>query len=178
MTLLTALMILGSPSYAGPSDPRPQFGASESFSEAEEARVLEEIKSRDPERARRLAMVKTRDPARYYDVLKRMARAFERELRDPEARARHERIQAVRHEIQALALDWSTADDGAKKKIRKEMDALANQMFELRQEERRGRLDELRAKLEKAEAEVAQHETRRDEVIAEHLDRLLEEIVQ
>ncbi|MCB9676983.1 MAG: hypothetical protein H6737_17840 [Alphaproteobacteria bacterium] len=174
--LFVALSLLSvAPAIAGPGDePRPHFGASTSLSEEDEARLLQEVASRDPERAEQLARLKTRDPARYYEVLGRVARGLDREARDPEARARHERIQGIRHEIKALAIEYQAAPDGEKKKLRKEMEKLAGDIFDLRQEERRARLDDLRERLKEAEAEVAEQDANRDAVIAEHLDALLQ----
>mgnify|MGYP001827156630 CR=1 FL=1 len=176
MKLFVALTLfaVSVPAMAGPGDhPRPHFGASMSMSDEDEAKLLEEIEARDPERAEKLSMLKTRDSAKYYEILHRVARGFEREARDPEMRIRHERIQAVRHEIAALGLEWKQAGEGEQKKLRKEMEKLAGQIFDLRQEERRSRIDELRNRIEEAEAEIEEQQANRDDVIAEHLDKML-----
>jgi len=175
MFVLTALFALSVPAVAGPGDsPRPAFGASLELSEAEEARILEAVAERDPDQAKRLKMLKTRDSGRYYEMLRRVARGLERERTDPETAARHERIQSVRHEIKALAIEHRQADEAEQKRLRKQMDKLASEIFDLRQEERRARLVELRERLEQAEAEVEEQDANRDAVIAEHLDKLLE----
>ncbi len=173
--VLTGLFV-GPVSLAGPGDdPRPEFGASLSISDDEEAALLEFVEEHAPDRIEQLQRLKRRDPARYARALQRIQRQAERVEDDPEAMARMERLQGLRHQIKALAIEHRSASDKDQKKLRKEMESLANQVFELRQEERRQRIEHIKAKLSEAEAEIADQDARRDAVIAEHLDRLLDD---
>jgi hypothetical protein len=172
--LIVPALLWAAPVLAA-DDPRPQFGASLEVSDAEEAEILDFVREHAPDRIEPLERLKRRDPARYAMALQRVKRQVERAKNDPEARARMERIQGLRHEIKALAIEHRAASDKEQKRIRNDMERLANQIFDLRQDERRQRIDEIKARLEEAEAEIADQEANRDAVIAEHLDKVLQE---
>lgn len=160
---------------AAPGDPPPlAFGPDRSAdAPLDEASVLRVIESIDPEQHRRLLRLKTRDPVLYQRLLQRARGRIERNANDPEALRRGMAMRQLNAQLKALREDYRTASGNRRVELRQQMVRQGLALFELRQEERRARLRDLRRKLDNLQSEVDQREANKDRLVDEYIDGLL-----
>ncbi|MEN0066609.1 MAG: hypothetical protein AAGA48_31035 [Myxococcota bacterium] len=140
----------------------------------DEANILESVRLLDPTQHQRLVRLKRRDPEQYRTVLRRIARRIERTASDPDALARAVEIRRINSEILALRDRYQATSSGDERvSLRAQMVKKALALMELKQVERRVRLQELQSKLDKLQAEVDQREANKDRLVDEYIDGLL-----
>jgi hypothetical protein len=130
-----------------------------------EAALLARVAERDPAYHERLLALRERDPAAYAVQLARVARIAERYDEDPAFAARVDQIRDLETEFHAIAERWRAASPADRPRLAVEMRAVATQVFELKQAERRQRIAEFQAQLVRLESEVSALEAERDAII-------------
>jgi len=167
---------------AGPDEPsdvpaaailRPDVDAGEA--PIDETRLLAAVKDVDPLQYERLLRLKRRDPVAYHAVLRRIERRIARTSRDPEALARAVEMRSLNQQLLVLRDRYLTSSGDERVAIRAQMVTKALALLELKQAERRARLQELQSKLDKLQAEVDERETNKDRLVDEYVDGLLRE---
>lgn len=186
LALVAPIALAGPPPPYGPPGlgPPPRFGEGPEPGmppphvvdeiRAREAEILAWLKTADPEGHQRLLELKQTDPRAFVGGLVRAARLKDRAEDDPGVVARHQRMQELEQAIQERANTWKTQSAEARKKARPEIERLASELFEIRQQERRAHVAELQRRLEELEAEIEEREADRKSLIDAYLDQVLE----
>jgi hypothetical protein len=132
---------------------------------AREDELLERLGERDPAMRDRLLALRASDRDAYLAQLARLSKLADRYDDDPAFAARVDDIAALEERVRTLADSWRAASAADRPGIRAEMVGVAGQIFELKQAERRQRIAEYQARLDRLEAEVADIEAKRTDVI-------------
>ncbi len=185
-----SILLFSAPVLAGPGfDGVGDRGAVPRFDRPpHEARMVEEVLARedeilaavaehDPAMHARLVELKKLDHRAYVVTLVRVARRAERLRGDPRARERFEEIRTLEGEIRELARDFRQLPEEQQAARRAQMEALAPELFELKQAERRASLSELQRRIEGLSEEIEQREAQRETLIEDYLDQLTKERV-
>lgn len=137
-----------------------------------EAELLERVRQIDPKRHEQLLMLKGADRRAYVGALLRVARMLERGERTPSPELQAAIARA--HAIQAAHPDgFDTLSPKETAKVRAELTAIGEEIFSLRQAERRERIAMLRKDLESLEADVARRDREKDQLIQHFVDGVL-----
>lgn len=142
-----------------------------------EGEILEKVQHLDPEAYERLMRLRERDEGMYWAQLGRMARMLHRASEDPESAERKEEMRDLGRRLRRLRKDYPELDKGEQKERRAEMIDVAGQLMDLKQAERRARIEEMRGKIAHMEAEIDEREQRRDELVEGFVDQMLSEPV-
>ena len=140
---------------------------------AHEDEILDRLKTESPRRYENLMRLKEDFPELYPQALRRTAGALRARDVDPASAQRAERSQELRGELRELAQGFGELSKGEQKGRRSQMEALGNELFDLRQAELEGRLAAAEKKLADGKAKLDAREARREEIISTHLDRLI-----
>jgi hypothetical protein len=178
MTLLLLMALsLGDAALAAPTAPTPPPvpaapTAADWSAKAHqrEDELLALVKTRSPERYTELAALRTSDPAAYFMALEKIARMVEAGD-DPEARARLEEMQALEVQIDVLAQAYPLQSADQQAKTRAEMERIAGHLFDLKQETRRMRLEQMSARLDELKDEISDRDAHRAEIIDDYVGR-------
>lgn len=163
--LITALALsLTSPALAAPMD-RPSM----EDLRAHEDEILQRVRNFEPTRHQQLLELKQRDPLAYYAALRRLSRLSREVGDDPAAVARRMEMRRIEGDLRRM----NDADPTAEKDRRAAATELVTRLFELRQEERRARIQQLRSALTELEAEVTERDTTRKALIDAYVDKVL-----
>jgi len=176
--LLAAPAVAGPPGLAPPGDRRgpPPPELIEEVRERE-LEILAVVKENDPGRYELLMEAKVSDEKGYWRQMVHVARMVERFHGDPEFASRSLDMRDLQKQIKALVRRWKEADPAGQSEIRKEMVALTNELFELKQAERRQRLTELQDKIRQLESDIDDREHNKSAKIDEYLDSLIRDRV-
>jgi replicative DNA helicase len=132
---------------------------------AREAEILAWVERNDPDSFRRLNRLKHEDPRGYLGQLVRTARLMERAEDDPEVVARHKKIRKLERQFRELVVEHKALDAKEQKARVAELEALAGELFELRQAERRAQLEELEVRIEELGQEIEERDEDRRRII-------------
>ncbi|MCB9682695.1 MAG: hypothetical protein H6733_14615 [Alphaproteobacteria bacterium] len=138
-----------------------------------EAQLLERLHALDPDRYAEVVALKRTNPRAYVGALMRLAHFFDRGVAgppSPELQAEIAALQAIRARYPD---GMTTLSAGDTRKVRTEVAAIADRVFDLRQAERRQRIDELRASLTELEEDVARRDRDRKALIDAFVDQFL-----
>jgi cysteinyl-tRNA synthetase len=174
LSLTLAGPALGGPGFDGVGDRGriPAFSDEEAALEDEEA-LLEIVAKHDPEQHERLLRLREVDRPAYLLALSRVAKVVERAKDDPEFRERRLSIQSKTQQVKELAREHRRLPAAEQPAARERIEQLVGELLDLKQQDRRARLDELRARLEQLQAEFDEREGDRQRRIDEHVDELL-----
>ncbi len=179
--MLFALLFSLSQAFAAP--PAPDQSLAEWSAEREE-KLLSVVEERAPDRYQELVALREQDPVAYVMALHEVARMAREGAaggpggggpgqegggRPPES----PRVAEIQTRIDVLMTDFGTQSAGEQKKRRTEIEALAGEMFDLRQVQRRAHLADVKAKVASLEADIADRDARRDELIGKWVERRL-----
>lgn len=141
---------------------------------AREEELLARVRAVNPERHADLLRLKARDESAYAFALARVARMVDRAA---DGEAAHPELAAIRARFAELERAYPDGLAGLPKKeqqqVRRTVTELAEQIFEIKQTERRRRLEEARAKLAELEAEISRRDAERDALIEAFVDQAL-----
>jgi hypothetical protein len=169
--LLAAALFLAPMSSALAADPLSEAVVQRML--AREAELLARLEEWDPDKHTQLLAIRDVDRRAYIGALVRISRAIEREERAPSP----ELVAAMRR-MDAIKLRYPDGLDSVQgkdlKELRAEVTALAEEIFRLKQAERRERIQQLRASLEELEADVARRDREKDQLIRRFVDEFLE----
>jgi len=138
-------------------------------------RFLQVLRERDPERHQELMHLRESDPDAFRAVMGRLARYAQAMSSRPGSAERLQVMLELDYRIHKLALGWDELSRSERSARRAEMRELTEQLFELRQAQRRERLAEMSTRLEQLSAEIEERERGRDEIIDHFLDDLVGE---
>lgn len=184
--MLALLMNLSGPAHAAPPEPgvppmmgeRPMDGRGghdKARLREREERMLERIQQEDPARHAELIELRQSDPQRYRMTMQRIGKMTRGLGDDPDAGPRMAEMATLMESVRGLSEGFADLPPRDQKARRAEMYALAAQLFVLRQEVRRAKLEHLRQKLQDMEAEIGERDRRQGEIIDGYLDELLEQ---
>ena len=182
--LLTLCLGFSTVAVADPPAPDESLAT---WAQDREDRLLSIVKEHAPERYTELTALRDTDPVAYVMALHevaRMARAEGAGAERPPGPGmgpasgaskpdQDPQIAALQAQIDTLATGYSALSAAEQKKRYVEIQALAGQVFDLRQAQRKRRLEEMKDRLAGLETEIADRESRRDQLIAQWLDKRL-----
>lgn len=140
---------------------------------AREDELLDVVEQSDPIQFARLNRLRELDRAAYVAALFRVARTVERAKDDPASVDRWRTIHEREEQVRALAVGFAALSPADQVARRAQMTGLASELLALKQVERQVRLEELRARLEQLEQEIAAREAAKGRIVDEYVDRLL-----
>lgn len=180
LLLLLSLAVAAPPPAPPAAPPPPSAPASPQESAAErEAKLLAVVQKRAPERYTELVALRAKDPVTYVFALQaaaRDARADGGEGGDPDASVSipdDPRIAEIQARVDLLASDFATQPATVQDARRKEVLALSAELFDLRQAQRRARVAQIEERLTRLEAQIADREARREDLIARWAEKSL-----
>lgn len=173
---------------AQPSPPAPPGGwrgaeppspPAESIMEVLEHRdeLMLLLEKHDPQQHARMARLEQRDPQAFALGLLRVAKQVERMRSDPAAAERFLQLQAESQRVKALVQGYHDLSGADQKRRRAEIEAAAARIMDLKQAERRARVEELRAKIVELEGDIDEREKQADKLVETFVDQLLTEKV-
>lgn len=140
---------------------------------AQEAELLAIVSRDDPLTYRRLIRLRDTDRAAYIAGLYRVATMLDRMARDPALAERWRLISQKQAELEALAVGFASLSPAEQAARRTRLLAVARELFELRQEDRRQRIEDLTVRLQEIQRELSEREDQRDALIEQYVDSLV-----
>lgn len=161
---------------AQPASPIPPDAAGPGLVEVLEHRdeLMEVLAKHDPRRHAHMERLEHTDPQAFALGLLRLAKTVQRLQADPEAAERWKAMQQETQTLETLARGYDELSNADQKRRRGEMEAAARRLMELKQAERRARVEEMRAKIQELEADIEKREKDADKVVDRFVDQLLE----
>ena len=149
--------------------------------EAEEQEALAFAETMHPGGVDWLSRLKTRSPERYNMVIRAMLfkRAQLNELRSVDSLAYNREVRSMQlwGEIRSHVRRYRrAADDDARSAIRSELMPLVDELFELRESDKRNEIERLARELERLRSVVAQRRANKADIVRRKVDELLGEV--
>ena len=167
---LVVLLLLATAPVARAADPVSETSTAASL-QAREDDLLARVRAFDPERYQDLVRLRTTDRGAYWVALARVARLVDRESAPSvELRAQVARVDALRQRYPQGLDHLSAADD---KVVRAEFTDIGTRIFDIRQAERRARIESIRAALADLQADVARRDQDRAALIQAFVDKVM-----
>jgi hypothetical protein len=175
--MLRHLALFAALTFAAPAlaqePPEPDAAQIERLLQREQE-ILDQVKLRAPDRYAELIALRASDRGAYLRYLFRAARvlrhAGDREEPSPELIEQRTRLEAVRAKYPDGLDDLSKKDLAA---VRAEVAEIAAKIFEIKQTQRRARIEGLRQDLTELEADVARRDQERDQILQDFVDAFL-----
>ena len=190
--LITALLLgpLGSPPLApmaGPAWASPESGPQQGrradrggrrgsgFERIQhlEEELLGRVRANSTQQHKRLLELKTSQPRLYRRALTQLHRAVQRRHKDARSLPRFFEMADIHMQMMDLATSYANLPPSEQTAARRDLDALASQLFELRQEERRVRLAEVEERLERLRSELTDRDEDKERIVDEYVDDYL-----
>ena len=173
LALLTALptMAMANP----PGERRPADPQAEQDRRRMMRTVLGEIKEQYPRKFEHLMKLREENPAEFRkamgDILrqKQKKEGYFREP-DPEIMAEKKRFKELKEDFHSALQDYQNASESEKNKHRSELREMAEEIFEAKQKLRRMRVGKILDDLKALEAEIAERDANREELIENFVD--------
>ena len=147
----------------------PFTAAASDFSEAE---LLEAVQTYAPTRYEKLMELRESDPDAYEDALEKVAeKLIQQKMEKAEYK---EHIAEMKARFQELAAEHAAASPRKQEDVRLEMEALAQEFFEMQMAAKRMRLEAIQAKVTRMEEQLERKESRRDEIIDRYVEAALQ----
>jgi hypothetical protein len=141
-----------------------------------EQALLEQVRRHDECRYEKLLELQDQNPRAFHRALEEVARHFSEMRLDPRAQQLEADAKAIEAQIRARVLALRNVDgDKAARKIEKELDELAGELFDLRSQAQTARIERMKTRLDTLEADLADREANRDEFIEGWLGELIAE---
>ena len=125
------------------------------------------------DRYRKALELRDQDPEAYQAMLAKVARHMESS--DPERFAQKQRLKEAKGELHGLVEAYPTLDGGAQREQREVIAVLCDEIFELRQAQRRYQLEAMSEKLQNLTSEIDERDRRKQEILDEFVAELLGE---
>ena len=171
-TLIVAGALLTLPTLATAKPPPHREGK-----RAEHRELLELVREKHPEKFDHLMRLKEEDPKAFRHAMRRVRDHMSTIMNsdDPRIREEKEKMRGLREDMREAIGVYRAADGPDKESARADVEELAEVIFDAKQEHRKLRLERIRAHLGELEAEIAERESNREELIEEWLEDKLEE---
>lgn len=139
-----------------------------------EKELLQLVRETDPRLHQRLVRLSKTNRRAYVLAMVRVARTVQRARTDPEYRRRLQAMRALSSRLEDLAVDHRAAPVRKQPAIEQEMKKVASDLMDLRQADRRERLEQMKARLQELQDEIDRRESRRQAIIDAYVRRMLE----
>jgi hypothetical protein len=136
-----------------------------------EAALLAQAKQLAPDRYQQLMKMRDTQPIAYIFALQRTARLLS-QADDP--RMGGARVIELEVQLTEMAVGFDALPAGEQARRRAEMEDIAGEVFDLRQEQRRIRLHDMERRLGTLTSDIGDREKRRQQLVEEYLDELIE----
>lgn len=169
---LFALALAFAPVGALAQDEVPEGTTPSAFEtlRAMEDDLLDAVRTRNPDAYAQLQRLKQVDRRAYWRMLGEIARRHQARRPNPEEKVLLDRLEALRARYPQGVADLSAAEQRV---VRKDLTEIATRLFDVRQSERRARLDSLREALTELEQDVAERDATRDARIKAFVERAM-----
>ena len=146
--------------------------ATASAADLTEAEVLSFVAQHAPDKHIQLLHLKDTSPDQYEEMIEQIAAhiASKQEYRAEILADKAE----LRARMQALKSRYADATAAEQIEIRAELEIMAGEWFDLRQQLRREKLEGIREQVSRLEAEISEQEAQREALISAYLDKALE----
>jgi len=138
-----------------------------------EVDILMVVKENDPGRYEQLMDTKRTDERAYWRQMVHVARMVDRVKSDPEYPQRNMDMHLLQKQIKEKARAYDDLSAADQKTAYAEMEVLTAELFEMKQADRRQRIEELQRKLKDLEADIEQREENKEDKIKEYLDTMV-----
>jgi len=178
---LAIILLAALPSLAM-ANPHGERGQKDPHAEQDRRRqmrsVLGEIKEKYPKKFHYLMQLREEDPMAFRQAMGEILRQkkmghFGKE--DPEIKAEKERFKELKEDLRSALEDHRSAPDSDKAKHRAELLEMAEEIFEAKQKLRRMRVKKIREDLKSLEAEIAERDANREQLIEDFVEQKLGE---
>ena len=177
--VLALLTLLPSVAVASPHGERR---AQEPHAEQDHRRmmrtILGEMKTQYPKKFDYLMKLREENPAEFRHAMGeilRQKKAGQARLPDPEIMAEKKRFRELKEDFHTALQDHHNAGESEKAKHRTELREMAEEIFEAKQNLRRMRVGRIVEDLKALEAEIAERDANREELIEEWIEDKLED---
>jgi hypothetical protein len=174
IALLCALPTL---SMANPHRERGDRGPHAEHDRRDEVRmILVKLKEDYPEKHAYLMKLREDDPMAFRHAMGDMLHKKgmgDFGHKNPEMKAEKARMKELREDFRSALEDHNAAQTSAQPKHRKELLAMAEEIFDAKQKHRRMRVEKISEDLKRLEAEIAERDANRDTLIEEFVDEKL-----
>ncbi len=170
LAIILALSALPSLAIANPDKPHHR-GDEMGKRHHRGAELIEKVRERYPEKYERLMKLRKDDPEAFRHAMRSLHHQmmFGEDAKDPAVRERKDRIRGLMDQFKEALEDYRDAGERKQQTIREELETLANEIFDAKQEFRRNRLKRVQAKVQELKAEIAQRDEQKDELIQEFI---------
>ena len=140
------------------------------------AELIEKVRERYPEKYEKLMKLRKDDPEAFRHAMRSLHHQmmFGKDAKDPAVRERKERIRGLMGQFREALEDYRDAGERKQQMIREELETLANEIFDAKQEFRRNRLKRVQEKVQELKAEIAERDEQQDELIQEFIQEKTE----
>ena len=138
-----------------------------------EGELLERVRRHSADKHEALLELKTSQPRLYRRAMIQLHRSVQRSDKDERALPRFFEMADIHLQMIAITRSYPGLPPAEQTAARRELDALASQLFELRQEERRVRLAEAEARLERLRSEITERDEEKERIVDEYVDDYL-----
>lgn len=169
--ILLTLALALAPALAQEADPEAPTAA-DTLRERE-AQLLDAVRAFDPERHAELLRLKETDRRAYVAAMLRIARFVDRAapgLRDPAVATELAKLDALRDRYPG---GFDALSPPERKRVTAEVTTVAERLFDLRQAERRARIEALRTDLDALVADVARRDGEREALVRRFVEAFL-----
>ena len=176
LAIILALSALPSMAIANPDKPHHR-GDEMGKRHRRGAELMEKVRERYPERYERLMKLRQEDPEAFRHALRSLHHqmTFGDDAKDPAIRERKDHIRDLMGQFKEVLEDYRDAGERKQDKIREELETLANEIFDAKQEFRRNRLKRVQEKVQELKAEIAERDAQKDDLIQEFIDEKTEQ---
>jgi Tfp pilus assembly protein FimV len=139
--------------------------------------LMELLEEHDPQQHQRMVRLEQLDPQAFALALVRVGKQVERLKADPAAQDRFRQLKEEEARVRALASGYAELSGADQKRRRAELEAAAERIMELKQAERRARVEELRRHIAEIEADIEARDADKKRLVDAFVDQLLTERV-
>lgn len=174
---LTAAFLIALPGLAI-AEP-PQEGSAPSAEAQNDYRrharlLMKHLYETNPAKFEVLMEMRQAQPEEFRKTVKAMLAEKKAGMADPALRAEKEKMRELRQDFRSALEDYHAANPKEQSKIRGQLDELAEEIFDSKQQHRRAKVKKMRSELKRLEAEIADRDAAREERIEEFVEKKIE----
>lgn len=141
------------------------------------AELLEKVRERYPEKYERLMKLRKEDPEAFRHAMRSLHHKmmFGDDAKDPAIRERKDHIRGLMEQFKEALEDYRDSGERKQDQTREELESLANEIFNAKQEFRRNRLKRVQEKVQELKAEIAERDAQKDELIQDFIQEKTEQ---
>jgi catalase len=157
-------------------DKAPRGPHAEHDRRAQVRAMLERVKEDYPKKYQHLMDLRESDPVAFRMAMRQMLqqKKFSDGGDDAKMQAENQKKREQREDFRQALNDYQSADNDEKRKIRKQLIEMAEDIFDAKQEHRRMKVTKMRKELKRLESEIAERDASRDQHIEEFVDEKIQ----